>query len=503
MAAGSSRRQGYLGGGGKLFLYPGTAFYHEELWWHRRGIRTMTPDLLLAFYGDDFTGSTDVLEALSLGGVRTVLFLESPSSEALERFEDVRAVGIAGTSRGMSPSEMAETLPAIFETLSAFEAPIIQYKICSTFDSLPTVGSIGQAIDLAQDRLNAPFVPVVVAAPELAPRGRYVAFGNLFATVDDRTYRLDRHPTMAEHPVTPMTEADLTRHLGDQTDRPIANLELRHVRKGALPLETALDACLEEAEIVVFDGITVEDQAKVGRLIWERACQSEGLVAAASSGLDYALVQHWQAQGLIEKPEHQGPLSAVDQIAVVSGSASPVTAAQIDWALAHGFEGIRLDTVELIDPEAADSARERALTTALSALEDGSSPLLYSVRGPDDPAVDRTIERGRELGLSSGAVGRRLARQQGALLRSLLSRSALTRACVAGGDTSGEVAPALEIFALEYAASVGPGSPLCRAFAREPACDGLELALKGGQVESRNGDSDYFGLVRQGGLAPS
>ena len=31
---------------------------------------------LLAFYGDDFTGSTDVMEALTLGGVPTVLLLE-------------------------------------------------------------------------------------------------------------------------------------------------------------------------------------------------------------------------------------------------------------------------------------------------------------------------------------------------------------------------------------------------------------------------------------------
>jgi uncharacterized protein YgbK (DUF1537 family) len=32
-------------------------------------------DLLLTYYGDDLTGSTDSMEALELGGIPTVLFL--------------------------------------------------------------------------------------------------------------------------------------------------------------------------------------------------------------------------------------------------------------------------------------------------------------------------------------------------------------------------------------------------------------------------------------------
>ena len=40
----------------------------------------MTP-LLLTFYGDDFTGSTDAMEALSVNGVPAVLFLAPPSPQ--------------------------------------------------------------------------------------------------------------------------------------------------------------------------------------------------------------------------------------------------------------------------------------------------------------------------------------------------------------------------------------------------------------------------------------
>lgn len=102
--------------------------------------------LLLAFYGDDFTGSTDAMEALALSGYRTVLFLEAPTPDMLQRFEGIRCVGVAGTSRAKSPADMAMEITPIMERLSRLDAPVVHYKTCSTFDSAPEVGSIGAAI---------------------------------------------------------------------------------------------------------------------------------------------------------------------------------------------------------------------------------------------------------------------------------------------------------------------------------------------------------------------
>ena len=42
--------------------------------------------IFLAFYGDDFTGSTDALDFLSRAGIRTVLFLDNPTTEQIHRF---------------------------------------------------------------------------------------------------------------------------------------------------------------------------------------------------------------------------------------------------------------------------------------------------------------------------------------------------------------------------------------------------------------------------------
>ena len=42
-----------------------------------------TPGLLLSYYGDDFSGSTDVMEALTVYGIPAALFLAPPDAETV------------------------------------------------------------------------------------------------------------------------------------------------------------------------------------------------------------------------------------------------------------------------------------------------------------------------------------------------------------------------------------------------------------------------------------
>ena len=97
--------------------------------------------------GDDFTGSTDALEFLSRAGARTVLFLNNPTPEKLERFGDLDAVGVEGMTRAMVPAEMSVTLSQAFSDLAELKTQHIHYKVCSTFDSSPDIGNIGTAIE--------------------------------------------------------------------------------------------------------------------------------------------------------------------------------------------------------------------------------------------------------------------------------------------------------------------------------------------------------------------
>jgi uncharacterized protein YgbK (DUF1537 family) len=306
-----------------------------------------------------------------------------------------------------------------------------------------------------------------------------------------------------------MGESDLRRHLGEQTDRPVALFDLLQV-DGVDDDEVLrrFDAAVDrEGELVVVDALDVEHQRKVGRAVWatarrQRADAGSPLFAVGSSGLDYALAEHWRAAGLVAGERSASPLPAADRVVVMSGSASPATADQIAHAEALGYESIRLDTAALVDPAAAADERAAAAEAARAALADGRSVVLYAARGPDDPAIEATRERFAALDVE-GTLARRLGREQGRVLRDVLADSGVRRVCVAGGDTSGHVAPALDVFALEYAAPVGPGSPLCRAHARSGTFDGLEVALKGGQVETTHGDPDYFEVVRRGGVDPA
>jgi len=448
---------------------------------------------LIAFYGDDLTGSTDTMEALELGGVETVLFLDAPEPEDLAgRFADLDAVGVAGTSRSMTPEQMDETLPSQFERLDALDPTVVQYKVCSTFDSSPEVGSIGHAIDLAQGVFDSPFVPVSVGGAALE---RYVVFGHLFARAGGVTYRIDRHPTMSEHPTTPMTESDLGCHLGEQTDRDVDRFTVLELEDAGV--DAAFTRLLaDDPEIVLFDTVNDSHLRTVGRLVWSQAVRARRggpVFVVGSSGFDYALTSYWNETGDVDPPESIPRADPTDRIVVTSGSASPETAAQIERAInSDDFVGVRLQSEDLVRPEAAPEERARAVEAALEALDGSRSVVLYTTRGPDDPAIERTRDAASDAGVDN--LASRLGRAQGRILRRVLLESDVERACVAGGDTSGYVVPELDIDALEFHGPLAPGSPLCLARSTDDRLDTLEIVLKGGQT----GGERFFENVRRG-----
>lgn len=422
--------------------------------------------LLLAYYSDDFTGSTDALEALACGGVPSLLFFEPPDDAALARYPGCRAIGVAGVSRSQTPQWMSEHLPAVFRRLKQLGAPICHYKVCSTFDSSPERGSIGRALEIGQDVFENPCVPVVVGVPVL---GRYVVFGHLFARAGDEVYRIDRHPVMRCHSVTPMTESDLRLHLARQTERRIGLLDILALREGRA--QQKWDELMRAGcRVAIIDGLGEETLAETGRLLWEQGRAAQ-IFAVGSSGLDYALVAHWRAAGHASAPAAFADPGPAGRVIVVSGSCSPVTGQQIRWALENGFAGLRVEP---------DASFEQVRAEALRTLEAGRSVILYTALGPADQRA--------------GIQGQQLAARLGELLRELLEASGVRRAVLAGGDTSGHAARQLGLEALTLLRPLDPGAPLCRAHAPGSSLDGLELVFKGGQI----GRPDFFGAVLRG-----
>ncbi len=454
--------------------------------------------LKLTFYGDDFTGSTDAMEVLSLAGIRTALFLEPPTSDQLNQFTNLQALGVAGLSRSMSPAEMDVELPPIFEKLKTLGAPLVHYKVCSTFDSSPEVGSIGRALDLGQKVMSGPFTPLVVGAP---PLGRYVVFGNLFARAgqDGAIFRLDQHPTMSTHPITPMDESDLGRHLSRQTSRKTKLFDFLQMEGNEQEVDERFAELLRSnPEVVLFDAFESHHLPLIGRLIWEEAKRRGPLFAIGSSGVEYALTAHWSQAGLATGTSEFCRPGAAQKMVVISGSCSPVTARQLQKAKEQGFADIPLETPRLFDPKESNQERDRAATQALRHLAEGRSVMLHSGLGPQDPRIEESAQRLRSLGYDDQAQrrtsARTLGKELGKLLRTILEESNVRRTAVAGGDISGHVARELSLQALEVLVPIHPGAPLCKAHAPGSSLDGLEVLFKGGQL----GREDIFEKVLLG-----
>ena len=438
--------------------------------------------LMLAYYGDDFTGSTDALEQLALAGVRAALFIAPPTPKQLARFKGLQAIGVAGMTRSFTPVAMERELRPALKKLKALGVRHVHYKVCSTFDSSPKIGSIGRAIDVGAEVFRAAFVPVLAAAPAL---GRYTLFGTHFARYGigsaGAIHRLDRHPSISKHPVTPMTEADLRVHLGKQTKKRIALFDILKVALPQAEARAAFSRLLaEKPEIVLFDALSAQNLNAIGTLLEHYASARRPLFSVGSSGIEAALVADRKQQ----RPARTFARPA-KQVLIGSGSCSPVTSGQIVWALKHGFAEVALNTAGLI----ADPTREivRCSRMATAFLQAGRSVIVHTTkRGPNKQVAEKL--KGSTLGTLGFALG-------AILRRALKGHAPVNRICLAGGDTSGHVASRLGVEALEMIAPLTPGAPLCRAHASPPSpMGGLEVVFKGGQV----GPENFFEIVLKG-----
>lgn len=448
---------------------------------------TLPEGLLLAAYGDDFTGSSAILEVLTFAGLPSALFLDLPRPDQLARFTGLRGIVVAGTARSHGPDWMDAHLPRIFDGLARMGAPLIHYKVCSTLDSAPHMGSIGRATEIALRQLETPLVPVLLAAPAIR---RYQCFGHLFAAAPGGVFRLDRHPVMACHPVTPMHESDVAAHLRLQTELPIAVLDLEALQNNPAAQLESLKS--QGARMVCLDTLDKTHLARCGQLVWDM--RGNGAFCVGSQGIEYALVAHWRAIGALPDIDPPSGIGRSAGMMTVSGSVSPVTEAQIDWASAHGFEAIALDPATLLD-DASGQAENAVVAACLDAVSRGADPLVHTAHGPADPSIARLAQMRARNGMDEETANGRIGAALGRVLAQVIRKARLSRAVISGGDTSGHATRQCDIFALTALAPTTPGAAILRAWSEHPAFDGLELALKGGQM----GSVDYFGRIRDGG----
>ncbi|MFF0342366.1 four-carbon acid sugar kinase family protein [Kribbella sp. NPDC004875] len=407
-----------------------------------------------AFYGDDFTGSTDALAQYARVGFRAVLLVTLPSaSELAELATQYDVIGVAGVGRSLEPDEQeAEVRPAL-EALRELGPRVVQYKVCSTADSSPTCGSIGRALEIGRDVFGPALVPILVAQPEL---GRYTVFSHHFAAEAGIIHRLDRQPTMSTHPTTPMHESDLRRHLAAQTNLSIAALHVMTYE--TLPHHYATLS----ADAVVLDALTDDHLRAIGSTLLQHSTTNPSFTIG-SGGLSRAL-----ALALPQPPTpapNPTPSPTADGVVlVVSGSQSQRTREQIEHARDAGWTVIGLS--------GDDGAR---------AVEVADQVVGACRNGADGAVVHTNDLRPADVADAPAELAQ--------IVRQVIARTDVRRMVVAGGDTSGQVLRELGVSALEL---IGVGEPIaagvhrCRVVAGE--LDGIEVLLKPGQL----GGADLF-----------
>jgi uncharacterized protein YgbK (DUF1537 family) len=411
--------------------------------------------LKLGCVADDFTGATDLANNLVRAGMRVVQTIGVPQSPV----PDVDAVVVALKSRTAPVAEAVAESLAASRWLRAQGAPQIYFKVCSTFDSTAE-GNIGPVAQALLADLGGAQALVTPAFPE---NGRTVFKGHLF--VGDLL--LSDSP-MRHHPLTPMTDANLVRVLQAQLrgGAKAGLLDHRTVAGGVEAVRARLATLRSEGvAYVIADAVCDEDL----RLL-ARATQDLALVVAGS-GLAIGMpALHGLAPSAAaaQLPAVQG------SCAVVSGSCSAATQAQVAHLQARGGAVFRVDPLALA---AGTDVVAEALAWARPKL--GVQPVLVAATAA--PEAVKAVQAQLGAARAGSLVEEALARiAQG------LVRAGVGRLVVAGGETSGACVQALGIRQLRIGAQIDPGVPWCHA--NLPDGTGLHLALKSGNF----GGADFF-----------
>ena len=419
--------------------------------------------LLLGCIADDFTGGTDLASMLVRGGMRTLQVIGVPQGAIPA---DVDAVVVALKSRTQPKDQAVQESLAALEWLRSAGCRQFFFKYCSTFDSTEE-GNIGPVADAMMDALGIDFA---LACPAFPENKRTLYQGHLF--VGDV---LLSDSGMRHHPLTPMTDANLVRVLGQQTKREVGLVPYSVVAQGAAAIREAFDAARRAGKgYVIVDAI---DNANLN-VIGEAA--ADHTLITGGSGVAIGLPENFQRAGLLPSSQAAAELPKVGGPSVVlSGSCSVATNDQIEhWQKTR--PSFQLDPLLLADGQ--DQVSE-ALAWAKERI--GKEPVLIygsarpeSVKAAQDRLGVKAAGQLVEEALSIIAVG--------------LDQMGVRQFVVAGGETSGAVVKALGVEALLIGAPIDPGVPWTVGVRDVP----VALALKSGNFGSLDFFEKALGLVQ-------
>ncbi len=87
-----------------------------------------------------------------------------------------------------------------------------------------------------------------------------------------------------------------------------------------------------DAAIMLLDVLNEHHLLVAGRVLDQLATACSPSFVAGSSGVVAALTSLWKEQGLAQSSPNRPTTAGVERLLVFTGSCSPITARQIDWA---------------------------------------------------------------------------------------------------------------------------------------------------------------------------
>jgi uncharacterized protein YgbK (DUF1537 family) len=382
---------------------------------------------------DDFTGATDMASMLNKGGLRTVQTIGIPPGG----FESLSAdaVVVALKSRSIPAEEAVAQSLEVLQALRETTARRFFFKYCSTFDSTPE-GNIGPVAQALAEELRADWVPF---CPALPVNGSTVFNGHMF--VGDK---LLNESGMQKHPLNPMTDANLRRVLGAQSSFQPGLIPAATVRSGADAVRRAIVAQRREnTHFSIIDCIDDEDLDELGEAF------KDLILVTGGSGLAVGLGRAWCEERRVEEHDDPAALNPNEgAAAILSGSCSEATLAQIRAFEAQGGDILRLDPVELAQ---GDALLAEAAQWAGASLGQRPTAIVAS----DTPEAVQHAQSA--LGVEKAG---QLVERAFSLLAPAQVGNGVTKLVVTGGETSGAVVGGLGVNALAIGPEIDPGVPL-------------------------------------------
>ena len=413
------------------------AVAHEET--------NMGPGLLLGCIADDFTGATDLANNLVRSGMRTVQTIGVPAGP-LEVETD--AVVVALKTRTTPPAEAVQQSLEALRWLQAQGARQIYFKYCSTFDSTAH-GNIGPVTEALMDALGTDFT---IATPAFPDNQRTVFKGYLF--VGDV---LLSESGMRDHPLTPMTDANLVRVLQAQCRRKVGLIDYRTVAAGEAAIRQRIAALRAEGvAIAVVDALSNDDLLRLGPALKDLP------LVTAGSGVAIGLPANFGLRAS-EAASRLPPGSARARWSRAAVRRRPTARCRLSSRPA-----VPRCAIDPLRIAAGDDVVAQTLAWAKPLLAKGPV-LVYSTADPD--AVKAVQGR---LGVEQ--AGAMVERAIAAIARGLVDLG-VRQLVVAGGETSGACVQALGVRQLQIGPQIDPGVPWCwgRDGAGRPSAHGAEV----------------------------